>query len=214
MRQRLGRQRVSPATVAGTLGLLAATAWLLAACTTLTPAQQQSDAEVRDFADRTARAYGLPAIHVLVSHNPQDPPGSYRRGFFSVSSITLMSTFRDAIVAHELAHYVLAHDAPLPGDSAEEMRRAYQEREMDANAKSVEILERVGGMSEERALKTVYAYLLGVHWALERYPRLNLSGHKPPCEEIADLLARFPDQRAWTASLECAAAGPRDAAGG
>ena len=91
-----------------------------------------------------------------------------------------MSTFRDAVVAHELAHYVLDHDTPLPGDSSEEMKRAYQERELDANAKAVEILARVDGMSEARALKTIYAYLLGVHWTLERYPRLNLAGHKPP----------------------------------
>jgi hypothetical protein len=186
-------------------------ACLFVACSTLTPPQQRSEAEVRGFADRTARAYGLSPIHVLVSQNPQDPPGSYRRGFFSVSAITLTSTFRDAIVAHELAHYVLGHDAPLPGDSSEEMKRAYQERELDANAKAVEILARAGGMTEERALKTMYAYLLGVHWALERYPRLNLSGHKPPCEEIADLLTRFPDHRAWTAPLECAPAGLRDA---
>ena len=59
----------------------------------------------------------------------------------------------------------------------------------------------------------MYAYLAGVHWALERYPRLNLSGHKPPCEEIADLLARFRIS-GWTASLDCAAARPRDAASG
>ena len=64
---------------------------------------------------------------------------------------------------------------------------------------------------KERALKTMYAYLLGVHWALERYPRLNLSGHKPPCEEIADLLSRFPEHHAWTALLECAPEGLRDA---
>ena len=194
------------------LATLGVAACLFVACSTLNPAQQRSEAEVRGFADRTARAYGLSPIHVLVSHNPQDPPGSYRRDFFSVSAVTLTSTFRDAIVAHELAHYILGHDAPLPGDSSDEMRRAYQERELDANAKAVEILARVGGMSEERALKTMYAYLLGVHWALERYPRLNLSGHKPPCEEIADLLTRFPDHHAWTASLECAPAGLRDAA--
>jgi hypothetical protein len=193
-------------------GLAVVAAALLASCSTLTPAQRQSEGEVRAFADRTVRAYGLAPIHVMVSRNPQDPPGSYRRGFFSVSSITLTSTFRDAIVAHELAHYVLGHDAPLPGDTVEEMRRAYQQRELDANAKSVEILARVGGLGQERALKTVYAYLLGVHWALERYPRLNLSGHKPPCEEIADLLARFPEQRAWAPSLECAGSGARDAA--
>jgi len=29
-------------------------------------------------------------------------------------------------------------------------------------------------------------------------------GHRPPCEEIADLLARFPAHRSWTAALECA----------
>jgi len=208
-------RRWPPGGLAFGLGLVALCfALAVAGCATLTPAQRRSESEVRLFADRTARAYGLPPIHVLVSHNPSDPPGSYRRGFFAVSAVTLVSTFRDAIVAHELAHYVLGHDAPLPGDTTDERRRAYQERELDANAKSVEILARVGGMSEERALKTVYAYLLGVHWALERYPRLNLSGHKPPCEEIADLLARFPEQRAWTASLECAATSVRDAAGG
>jgi hypothetical protein len=194
--------------------LLLASACVLGACSTLTPDQQRSEGQVRGFADRTARVYGLPRIHVLISHNPQDPPGSYRRGFFSVSAITLVSTFRDAIVAHELAHYVLGHEAPLPGDTSDEMKRAYQQRELDANAKAVEILARVGGMSEERALKTMYAYLLGVHWALERYPRLNLSGHKPPCEEIADLLSRFPEQQPWTASLECAPEGLRDAVAG
>ena len=194
--------------------LTAALLLLTAGCSTLTPAQRQSEGEVRTFAARTARVYRLPPIHVFVSHNPDDPPGSYRRGYFSVSALTLMSTFRDAIVAHELAHYVLGHEAPLPGDTEDQLRRAYQQREMDANAKSVEILVRVAGMSEERALKTVYAYLLGVHWALERYPRLKLSGHKPPCEEIADLLARFADQRGWTASLECAPTGLRDAVDG
>ena len=179
-------------------------ALLLGGCVTLTPSQEQSASDVRAFADRTARAYGMAPIHFLVSHNADDPPGSYRRGFFAISAITLDSTFRDAIVAHELAHYVLGHDAPLPGDTLEEMKHAYQQRELDANAKGVEILARVGGMSERRALKTMYAYLLGVQRAFENHPRLNLSGHKPPCEEIADLLARFPRERAWTASLECA----------
>jgi hypothetical protein len=183
---------------------LALLALLLAGCTTLTPAQQQSAGEVRVLADRTARVYGLPTIHLLVSRNPQDPPGSFRRGFFSVSDITLTSTFRDAIVAHELAHYVLGHDAPLSGVSPNERERDYQQRELDANAKGVEILVRAAGFSEARALKTMYDYLAGVQWALDRYPRLDLRGHMLPCDEIADLLLRFPRQRAWTAALECA----------
>jgi hypothetical protein len=187
---------------------------LLGGCTTLTPAQQRSEAEVRAFADRTARLYGLLPIHVLVSHNPHDPPGSYRGGFFSVSAITLTSTFRDAIVAHELAHYILGHHAPLPGSTSEDWKRGYQQRELDANAKAVEILARAAEISEERALRTMYDYLAGVQWALDRYPRLNLSGHKRPCEEIADLLSRFPEQQEWTASLECAPAGLDRGAGG
>jgi hypothetical protein len=183
---------------------LVALVLLLAGCATLTPVQEESAAEVRTLAERTAHLYGLPPILMLVSVNPQDPPGSYRRGFFSVSAITLTSGFRDAIVAHELGHYVLGHDAPLAGASSGELERDYQQRELEANAKGVEILVRAGGFSEARALRTMYEYLAGVQWALERYPRLDLRGHKRPCEEIADLLARFPRQRAWTAALRCA----------
>ena len=39
---------------------------------------------------------------------------------------------------------------------------------------------------------------------LERSPGEDLLGHRPPCDEIADLLGRYPQQRVWTAGLECA----------
>lgn len=188
------------------LGLLLL-ALMLAGCATLTPAQERNAAEVRRVADRTARLYGLPPIHLLVSRNPNDPPGSYRRGYFAVSTLTLTSTFRDAIVAHELAHYVLGHEAPLHGESSDDLERDYQQRELDANAKGVEILIRAAGYTEARALRTMYEYLAGVQWALDRHPRLDLRGHRPPCEEISDLLARFPRQRGWTATLGCAPEG-------
>jgi hypothetical protein len=175
-----------------------------AGCATLTPSQEESLAVVHALAAETASVYGRAPTHVLVSHNPHAPPGSYTDGFFSVSALTLTSPFRDAIVAHELAHYVLGHEAPLRGSTQAERDRDYQQRELDANAKAVEILTRVGGMNEVRALKTMQQYLAGIQWALERYPSLDLRGHKPPCEEIADLLSRYPAQRAWTAALECA----------
>jgi len=189
-------------------GLVTAAA-LAAGCFAMTPAQNRSLEEVRGFADETARSYGLPQIHVLVSHNPESPVGSYRKGFFAVNELVLRSEFRDAIVAHELAHYVLGHDAPLAGATHEARRREVEQRELDANAKAVEILAWVRQVPEDQSLRMVYSYLLNVHRRLQRSPGEDLLGHRPPCEEIADLLARYPAQLTWTASLECA---PRRAA--
>jgi hypothetical protein len=188
------------------VGLLAV-AVLAAGCFTMTPAQNRSLDEVRIFADETARRFGLAPIHVLVSHNPDSPVGSYRRGFFTVNPLVLRSEFRDAIVAHELAHYVLGHDAPLAGTTPETRLREREQRELDANAKSVEILSRVRGVPEDQALRLAYSYLLNVHRRMQRSPGEDLLGHRPPCEEIADLLARYPAQLTWTAGLECAPAG-------
>ncbi len=183
---------------------LLATAVLAAACSTMTPAQDRSFDEVRAFADETARRYGLLPIHVLVSHDPDSPVGSYRRGFFAVNRLVLGSEFRDAIVAHELAHYVLGHDAPLVGATGDARRREVEQRELDANAKAVEILAWVRAVPEDQALRMVYSYLLNVHRRLLRSPGEDLLGHRPPCDEIADLLGRYPQQLTWTGGLECA----------
>jgi len=186
---------------------LVAVAALFAGCFSMSPAQNKSLDEVRAFADDTARLYGLPQIHVLVSHNPDSPVGSYRRGFFAVNQLVLRSEFRDAIVAHELAHYVLGHDAALAAPTPEARLAERQQRELDANAKSVEILTRVRGVPEDQALRMAYSYLLNVHRRLQRSPGEDLLGHRPPCEEIADLLARYPAQLTWTSGLECAPGG-------
>ncbi|HJR03528.1 MAG TPA: hypothetical protein VKA83_17960 [Methylomirabilota bacterium] len=183
---------------------LVAVAVLAAACSTLTPGQDRSLDEVRAFADETARRYGREPIHVLVSHNPDSPVGSYRRGFFAVNRLVLGSEFRDAIVAHELAHFVLGHDAPLAGATGDARRREVEQRELDANAKAVEILAWVRAVPEDQALRMVYSYLLNVHRRLQRSPGEDLLGHRPPCDEIADLLGRYPQQLVWTAGLECA----------
>jgi hypothetical protein len=184
-------------------GLLVVAA-LAAGCFTMTPAQNLSLDEVLAFADETARIYGLASIHELVSHNPESPVGAFRRGFFAVNELVLRSEFRDAIVAHELAHYVLGHDAALTAATPEARLIERQQRELDANAKSVEILTRVRGVPEDQALRMAYSYLLNVHRRLQRSPGEDLLGHRPPCEEIADLLARYPAQLTWTARLECA----------
>lgn len=185
------------------MGLTAMVA-LAAACSTLTPDQDRSLDEVRAFSDETARRYGLQPIHVLVSHDPESPVGSYRRGFFAVNRLVLSSEFRDAIVAHELAHYVLGHDAPLAGATSDARRRDREQRELDANATAVEILVWVRQVPEDQALRMVYSYLINVHRRMLRSPGEDLLGHRPPCDEIADLLGRYPRQLTWTAGLECA----------
>jgi hypothetical protein len=189
-------------------GWLLGVAVLAVACSTLTPSQDKSLGEVRDFADETSRRYLLPPIHVLVSHNPDSPVGAYRRGYFAVNELVLASEYRDAIVAHELAHYVLGHDRPLTGPTAAARQREREQRELEANAKSVEILVWVREVPEDQAVRMVYSYLLNVHRRLQRSPGEDLLGHRPPCDEIADLLARYPEQLVWTGRLECAPGQP------
>jgi uncharacterized protein DUF955 len=181
----------------------------LAGCVSLTPPQQASLVEIHALIDDTTRAYGLRPIYVLVGNDVAGVGGSYRGGLLTVSTPMLLSRHRDSLVAHELAHYVLGHDAPIHG-SALEVSREQERRELDANAKAVEILVR-SGRSQDAALRLVYDHLLAFHRAVSANATVVPWGHRPPCDEIADLLERFPAQRGWTARLTCAAA-RRDAA--
>ena len=188
--------------------LSTAVAWLVAAlapagCVSLTPAQEQAVAEVRAMADDTARVYGVSRISVLVGSNIEGVGGSYRRGLFTVSTPMLRSRHRDSVVAHELAHYLLGHDRPLAGALALDWQREQERRELDANAKAVEILVRVRSFREEQALSLIYDHLLAFQRLVVAARTVIPWGHRPPCEEIADLLGRFPAHRAWTAGLPC-----------
>jgi Zn-dependent peptidase ImmA (M78 family) len=134
--------------------------WLAAGCVSLTPAQQRGADEVRAMADEMARIYDVPRIAVIVGDNIEGVGGTYHRGLFTITTTMLTSRHRDSIVAHELAHYLLDHDRPLAGTLSLDWQREQERRELDANAKSVEILVRVRRLSEEAALRTVYEHLL------------------------------------------------------
>jgi IrrE N-terminal-like domain len=96
------------------------------------------------------------------------------------------------LVAHELGHYVLGHDSIIPqAVSQAEWERAQQQRELDANAKAVEILVRAQGLSETAALQMVVDALRRAQDAQTRGAPLT-PGHLPASAELADLLARFP----------------------
>ena len=180
------------------LVVLAATA-----CVTLTPAQEKSAAEIRALADQTFKIYKVPSIPIVIGAHVTGTGGTYAGGMFTVGSGMLASPTRDVVVAHELAHYLLGHDGTRLNVPTMDRRVLYEQWELDANAKGVEILSRVKPMPEELALSLFYQHGIGSH----RGGGIPF-GHKPACEEIADLLSRFPQHATWTATLECAKTAP------
>ena len=173
--------------------VIVALAFLAGGCVTLTPVQRDSVADVQRFADATTTAYKLPSIRLTIEPATNlGIGGRYRQGNFYLNETQLNTGGLTALVAHELAHYVLGHDSVLSGAaSMAEMLRMQEQRELDANAKAVEILVRVKGLSERQALTTMVIKLRSAQ-AHQMRGNPNAPGHLPPAEEIADLLARFP----------------------
>jgi hypothetical protein len=194
--------------VLGACGLLLVTV-IVSGCVSLTASEQRGADEVRAMADELARIYDVRRIAVLIGDNVDGVGGTYRQGLFTITTSMLTSRYRDEIVAHELAHYLLDHDRPLAGTLSLDWQREQELRELDANAKSVEVLMRVRGLPEEEALKRVYDYLLAWNRTVVARRTVIPWGHRAPCEEIAELLGRFPQYRGWSAGLECA---PRERA--
>lgn len=177
---------------------------MVGGCVSLTPVQQRGADEVRAMADEMARVYRVRRIAVLVGDNVEGVGGTYRRGLFTITTSMLTSRHRDSIVAHELAHYLLDHDRPFAGTLSLDWQREQERRELEANAKAVEILMRVRALSEEQALRVVYEHLAAFNRLVVERRTVIPWGHRAPCEEIADLLSRFPRQRTWSAGLPCA----------
>ena len=185
--------------------------WLTSGCVSLTPAQQRGADEVRAMAEEITRVFGVRRISVVMGDNMEGVGGTYRHGLFTITTAMLTSRHRDSIVAHELAHYLLGHDRPLAGTLSLDWQREQELRELDANAKAVEVLVRVRRLSEQEALSVVYEHLLAFNRLVVARRTVIPWGHRAPCEEIADLLGRLPTHRAWSTGLECAAGTARAA---
>jgi len=168
-------------------------ALVLAGCVSLTPQQDQKLDEIQRLADRTTALYGLPRIRISVQPATNLNIGAtYRQGNVFVNVRMLDSPNLMKTMAHELAHYVLGHDSIIrQAASQAEYQRAQEQRELDANAKAVEILMRAQGLSEGQAVQIVADALRRSQDAQKRGAPLT-PGHLPPSAELADLLARFP----------------------
>ena len=173
----------------------AAVALVVTGCVTLTPQQQNIVAEIQGFADATAAHYQVSRVGIVIEPATNLGIGArYQRGHCYVNVRMLGSRALTVIVAHELAHYVLGHDIPVAGASMGEFQRAQELRELDANAKAVEILTRVKGMTQREAVQLIVSYLTGAQ-RIQDSGGARAWGHRAPIEEIADLLGRFPDSR-------------------
>ena len=107
-----------------------------------------------------------------------------------LAKLGLRDRVQAAIFAHEHGHYVLEHRSSSP------------QVEMEANAQAVEILVRVRRVDELQALTAFHGYLLSVHRS--QASRGVLPGHASACQEIADLVRRYPKHETVTRTWECA----------
>jgi Zn-dependent peptidase ImmA (M78 family) len=132
------------------LGILAASL-LLAGCVSLTPQQRAKVDEIQSFADRTTKVYDLPGVRISIQPATNLNIGAmYRQGNIFVNVRMLDSPNLTPLIAHELGHYVLGHEPAPSVSSHAAWQRAQEQRELDANAKAVEILVRANGMRGAR----------------------------------------------------------------
>lgn len=165
----------------------------LAACTTLTPADRESAEDAQSFLDRVSRAYDVQKVTLMLGSAGRGDAATIRPG----GLITMDHQFlaqpdvRDTVLAHEMAHLILGH-MDRPPDS----RDAREQREIDADVKSVEILRRVRGMSEARAFSLVATYVLTLKKSLDQGGRVHSMGHGHPCRKVEALIKAYPRQQA------------------
>jgi predicted SprT family Zn-dependent metalloprotease len=89
-----------------------------------------------------------------------------------------------AVLSHELAHFVLGH-------TDERCRDQQHDCEVEAYVGSVELLMTGWGHSYADAVRLQYAYLKSVVLAVQRGEATVARGHVDPCRELQEFSARF-----------------------
>jgi hypothetical protein len=150
-------------------------AMLLAGCAGLTPADEVNLRGAQRLADAAVDAYAVAPVRVEI-----EPGGGsrYEGGRIVLGRALLTNDSGSAVLAHELAHHILGHPDPP--------ERRSPPRELEANAKSVEVMVRAWGVEEGVAFRLVAAHLR----ALSAQP--VATSRPDPCEELADLYRRYP----------------------
>jgi len=149
---------------------------IVAGCAALAPARA-TDPKLQpwqDFADATAKAYGKWYAPRVEYALPNSP---YEGARWSLGTIYVRGELLDQLNMPLLFAHELGHYVL-------EHRSSSPQVEMEANAQAVEIL------------------VLSVHRS--QASRGVLPGHASACQEIADLVRRYPKHETVTRTWECA----------
>jgi len=177
----------------------------------LSPDEEASLQQIRDFVEATAQHYRMLApLEVSVASwvgSPSLPqyassPAVKNGNQLFLNRRLLRASNRDVVIATALGYEMLRR--PSQATSIAARQRELAQMMLDANARAVDILIQVKGMSEPVALDQVYAWLLGMHRAAIASDRQPESGAVRPCDAIGDLLRRYPDSKESFAGRECA----------
>ena len=177
----------------------------------LTDEEEASLEEIRDFVHATAARYRMLApLQVSVASwvgtgaLPQyaGAPAVYTGGSLYVSRRLLRASNRDLVIAKALAYEMIR--APSKATTLAERDRERAALSLESNARAIDILVEVGGVTEEAAVEGMYAWLLGIHRATGAGRLASPRGGLSACDEIADLLRRRPAVRERFAGRECA----------
>lgn len=152
----------------------------------LTQLQRERFQEAQALADRTTTVYRVPPVRVTRSF--------WLRTVYQAhaSAIAVDPRVFDGgdwplIMAHELGHVTLGHREQESRD-----RQMVQQMELDANSRAIEILVRVLGWSEQEAVRRFAGYLVDANDRIRAGTRRLSRAHLSPCNELDDLLKRFP----------------------
>jgi hypothetical protein len=179
----------------------------------LSTEEEASLREIQDFVRATAQRYRMVApLQVSIASWVGNPslsqyagsPAVYTRGTLFLNRRLLRASNRDLVIATALAYEMLR--GPGTATTLADRERERAQLALESNARAVDILVQVKGMSEEAALDQMYAWLLGIHHAALASGRPPRPGSPPPCGAIGDLLRRYPDSRERFAGRECAPA--------
>ncbi len=182
---------------------------LLGACASLTPQQAGRLKEAQDIANETTRLYAVPHVSVFLYEDlGPNTAGGYagRQGWILPRRSALEDWTFMPVLAHELGHATLRHEqqVAMPRDQPPTMaayRRALQQRELDANARAVEIMVRVLKKSEPEAVMTIASYLAGANTSRGGRAIGIPQNHMHPCDQLQDLTVRFPGE--WSREVTC-----------